>query len=169
MQPPSVNTPVAPYFANYVKQQLIDEYGAAKVFGGGYRVTTSIDLALQKAARRAIAKWLPDPEGPAAALVAIDPRDGSVVAMVGGRNFRESQFNLAAQAQRQPGSAFKPFVLAAGLQQGIAPGSTFVSKPISISLGDRIVARVRTTTTPISARSASTTQPRTRTTPSTRS
>ncbi len=57
--------------------------------------------------------------------------------MVGGRNFRESQFNLAAQAQRQPGSAFKPFVLAAGLQQGIAPGSTFVSKPISISLGDR--------------------------------
>ena len=107
------------------------------MFGGGYRVTTSIDLALQKAARRAIAKWLPDPEGPAAALVAIDPRDGSVVAMVGGRNFRESQFNLAAQAQRQPGSAFKPFVLAAGLQQGIAPGSTFVSKPISISLGDR--------------------------------
>ena len=137
MQPPSVNTPVAPYFANYVKQQLIDQYGAAKVFGGGYRVTTSIDLALQKAARRAIAKWLPDPEGPAAALVAIDPRDGSVIAMVGGRNFRESQFNLAAQAQRQPGSAFKPFVLAAGLQQGIAPGSTFVSKPISISLGDR--------------------------------
>jgi len=53
MQPPSVNTPVAPYFANYVKQQLIDQYGAAKVFGGGYRVTTSIDLALQKAARRA--------------------------------------------------------------------------------------------------------------------
>jgi penicillin-binding protein 1A len=137
MQPPSVNTPVAPYFANYVKQQLIDRYGAAKVFGGGYRVTTSIDLALQKAARRAIAKWLPDPEGPTAALVAIDPRDGSVIAMVGGRNFRESQFNLAAQAQRQPGSAFKPFVLAAGLQQGVAPGSTFVSKPLSISLGDR--------------------------------
>ena len=137
MQPPSVNTPVAPYFANYVKQQLIDRYGPAKVFGGGYRVTTSIDLALQKAARRAIAKWLPDPEGPTAALVAIDPRDGSVVAMVGGRNFRESQFNLAAQAQRQPGSAFKPFVLAAGLQQGVAPGSTFVSKPLSISLGDR--------------------------------
>jgi penicillin-binding protein 1A len=137
MQPPSVNTPVAPYFANYVKQQLIDRYGAAKVFGGGYRVTTSIDLALQKAARRAIAKWLPDAEGPTAALVAIDPRDGSVIAMVGGRNFRESQFNLAAQAQRQPGSAFKPFVLAAGLQQGVAPGTTFVSKPLSISLGDR--------------------------------
>ena len=77
--------------------------------------------------------------------------------MVGGRNFRESQFNLAAQAQRQPGSAFKPFVLAAALQQGVAPGSTFVSKPISISLGDRIWSRARTTRTRTSARSASTT------------
>jgi penicillin-binding protein 1A len=137
VRPPSVNTPVAPYFANYVKQQLIEEYGAARVFGGGYRVRTSIDLEVQKAARRAIKKWLTNPAGPSAALVAIDPRDGSVVAMVGGRNYRESQFNLAAQAQRQPGSAFKPFVLAAALQQGVAPASTFVSRPLLVSLGDR--------------------------------
>jgi penicillin-binding protein 1A len=135
---PSVNTPVAPYFANYVKQQLIDRYGAKKVFGGGYRVTTTIDLRLQRLARRAISEWLGDIDGPTAALVAIDPRDGSVLAMVGGENFRESEFNLAAQAQRQPGSAFKPFVLAAALQSGIAPGSTFQSKPLFISLGDRV-------------------------------
>jgi penicillin-binding protein 1A len=137
IRPPSVNTPVAPYFANYVKQQLVDEYGPARLFGGGYRVRTSIDLDVQKAARRAIKKWLTNPNGPTAALVAIDPRDGSVVAMVGGANFRESQFNLAAQAQRQPGSAFKPFVLAAALQSGIAPASSFQSKPLLISLGDR--------------------------------
>jgi penicillin-binding protein 1A len=137
IRPPSVNTPVAPYFANYVKQQLVDEYGPARLFGGGFRVRTSIDLDVQKAARRAIKKWLTNPNGPTAALVAIDPRDGSVVAMVGGGNFRESQFNLAAQAQRQPGSAFKPFVLAAALQSGIAPASSFQSKPLLISLGDR--------------------------------
>jgi penicillin-binding protein 1A len=137
IRPPSVNTSVAPYFANYVKQQLVDEYGPARLFGGGYRVRTSIDLDVQKAARRAIKKWLTNPDGPTAALVAIDPRDGSVVAMVGGENFRESQFNLAAQAQRQPGSAFKPFVLAAALQSGIAPASSFQSKPLLISLGDR--------------------------------
>jgi penicillin-binding protein 1A len=135
---PSVNTPVAPYFANYVKQQLIDEFGAKKVFGGGYRVTTTIDLNLQRLARKAISGWLTNPDGPTAALVAIDPRDGSVLAMVGGENFRESEFNLAAQAQRQPGSAFKPFVLAAALESGIAPGSTFQSKPLFISLGDRV-------------------------------
>ena len=137
VRPPSVNTPVAPYFANYVKQQLIDEYGARKVFGRGFRVRTSIDLRLQRIARRAIAKWLKDPKGPTASLVAIDPRDGSVLAMVGGQNYRESEFNLAVQSQRQPGSAFKPFVLAAALQQGVAPGSTFQSKPLAISLGDR--------------------------------
>ena len=135
---PSINTPVAPYFANYVKQQLIDRFGAKKVFGGGYRVTTTIDLTLQRIARRAIGEWLTDENGPTAALVAIDPRDGSVLAMVGGRNFRESEFNLAAQSQRQPGSAFKPFVLAAALQSGVAPGSTFQSKPLLISLGDRV-------------------------------
>jgi membrane peptidoglycan carboxypeptidase len=108
------------------------------VFGRGYRVTTSIDLRLQRLARKAIAESLTDPDGPTASLVAIDPRDGSVLAMVGGQNFRESEFNLAVQSQRQPGSVFKPFVLAAALETGIAPGSTFVSKPYLISLGDRL-------------------------------
>ena len=61
---------------------------------------------------------LKDPTGPQAALVAIDPRDGAVLAMVGGSNYRESQFNLAVQGERQPGSAFKPFVLAAALERG---------------------------------------------------
>jgi penicillin-binding protein 1A len=127
----------AQHFVNYVKQQLIDKYGSAKVFGGGMRVTTTLDLQLQQAARDAISKWLTDPEGPSAALVAIDPRDGSVKAMVGGNNYRKSQFNLAVQGVRQPGSSFKPFVLAAALRQGISPATHFESKPISINLGDR--------------------------------
>src|ERR1700693_4520199 len=107
------------YFVNYVKQQLVDKYGSSRVFGGGMRVYTSIDLRLQPIARGAIAKWLSNPNGPQAALVAIDPRDGRILAMVGGSNYRESQFNLAVQGERQPGSAFKPFVLASALDQGI--------------------------------------------------
>src|SRR5207302_2004746 len=75
---------------------------------------------------------------PAAALVAIDPRTGRVLAMVGGNNFRKSQFNLAVQGERQPGSSFKPFVLATALKQGISPDTTFVSGPVSIPLGDRV-------------------------------
>jgi len=127
----------AQHFVNYVKQQLIDEYGSAEVFGGGLRVQTTIDLDLQTAAREAISKWLTDPEGPSAALVAIDPRNGAVRAMIGGNNYRKSQFNLAVQGVRQPGSAFKPFVLATALRQGISPATHFESKPQAINLGDK--------------------------------
>jgi penicillin-binding protein 1A len=127
----------APYFVNYVKQLLVDRYGSSRVFGGGLRVTTSIDLSLQQLAMAAISKWLGNPYGPAAALVAIDPRDGRVLAMIGGRNYRHSQFNLAVQGERQPGSAFKPFVLATALSQGISPATTLVSKPQLIFLGNR--------------------------------
>ena len=127
----------APYFGEYVKQQLIRNLGAKRVFGGGYRVYTTIDLRLQKLATDAIHKWLPSPDGPQAALVTINPSTGAVLAMVGGSNFHQSQFNLAVQGERQPGSAFKPFVLAAALKQGISPLTTFTSKPISIFLGNR--------------------------------
>ncbi len=127
----------AQYFVDYVKQQLIDECGSAKVFGGGLRVTSTIDLHLQDLAREAVSKSLGSDTGPAAALVAMDPRDGRVLAMVGGDNYRQSQFNLAVQGERQAGSSFKPFVLATALEQGIAPSTVFESKPVTISLGDR--------------------------------
>jgi penicillin-binding protein 1A len=127
----------AQHFVNYVKQQLIDKYGQTKVFGGGLRVRTTIDLELQQAARDAISKWLTRANGPSAALVAIDPRDGAVRAMVGGNNYRKSQFNLAVQGVRQPGSSFKPFVLATALRQGISPATHFRSEPQSIDLGDK--------------------------------
>ena len=133
---PGIEGP-AQHFVNYVKQQLIDEYGSSKVFGGGLKVKTTIDLELQTMARQAISKWLTTPDGPSAALVAIDPRDGAVRAMVGGNNYRKSQFNLAVQSERQPGSAFKPFVLAEALRQGISPATTFDSERQEIDLGDR--------------------------------
>jgi penicillin-binding protein 1A len=130
----------AQYFAEYVKAQLIPYYGSGKVFGGGLKVYTTIDLRLQKLAREAIDKWLPNPEGPQAALVAIDPRNGNILAMIGGTAFSKSQFNLAVQGERQPGSSFKPFVLATALAQGISPSTRYVSKPQVISLGDKLWA-----------------------------
>jgi penicillin-binding protein 1A len=128
----------APYFANYVKQQLIDRYGSGRVFGGGLHVRTTIDLNVQRFARQAITKWLTNPNGPSAALVAVDPRNGKVMAMIGGNNYRKSQFNLAVQGERQPGSSFKPFVLATALREGISPDTTFLSGPVQIPLGDKV-------------------------------
>jgi penicillin-binding protein 1A len=130
----------AKYFTEYVKSQLIPYYGSGKVLGGGLKVYTTIDLELQRIARESIDKWLTDPEGPQAALVAIDPRDGAILAMIGGTSFAKEQFNLAVHGTRQPGSSFKPFVLAAALDAGISPATTYVSKPQVIPLGDRLWA-----------------------------
>jgi penicillin-binding protein 1A len=142
-QPADVHLPgthgPAAYFVNYVTDQLVSHYGSPeRVFGGGLEVTTTIDLDLQTKARAAIQEVLQDPDGPAAALVAIDPRNGAVKAMFGGTNYRRSQFNLATQAERQPGSSFKPIVLATAFRNGIAPSTEFVSKPVQIDAGDRI-------------------------------
>jgi penicillin-binding protein 1A len=135
---PGTRSPDAPYFVNYVLQQLVDKYGTAEVFGGGLKVRTTIDLELQEIGRQAIAKWLTNDEGPQAALVAVNPQNGDVLAMIGGSNFRESQFNLAVQGTRQPGSSFKPFVLAAALDQGISPHNSFASKEVDIPFDNRI-------------------------------
>jgi Membrane carboxypeptidase (penicillin-binding protein) len=133
---PGIEGP-APYFVNYVKQQLIEQYGTRRVFGGGLDVKSTIDLQLQKYARQAIGSILKAPNGPSAALVSIRPSTGEVVAMYGGDNFRQSQFNLAVQGERQAGSSFKPFVLATALKEGVSPATTFPSKPVSIFIGDK--------------------------------
>jgi penicillin-binding protein 1A len=135
--PASVKLPstrgLAGYFVEYVKQELlIPQYGDKVVFGGGLKVHTSIDLDIQHLAKAAVLEHLPDPDGLQAALVAIEPESGEVLAMVGGRSFSKSQFNLAVQGQRQSGSAFKPFVLAAALDQGISTRMTYNSKPVVI-------------------------------------
>ncbi|MGI6566661.1 MAG: PBP1A family penicillin-binding protein [Firmicutes bacterium] len=103
----------APYFLDYVKKQLEERYGANMVYRGGLRVHTTLNPHYQRAAEEAFAKQ--EFQG---ALVAIDPQTGFIRAMVGGRDYIESQFNRAVQAHRQPGSAFKPFVYAAALEAG---------------------------------------------------
>ena len=113
----------APYFTSWVKQQVIDKFGAQRALAGGLKIRTTLDLQLQAAADQAVLNHLTNPNGPAAALVAIDNRTGAVRAMVGGRpvNYNDSPFNLATQGQRQPGSSFKIFVLAQALRSGTAP------------------------------------------------
>ena len=130
VQPPRIQTATkgSGYFTTWVRQQLIDRYGARRAIEGGLRVQTTLDLGTQSAAEAAITRWLPNPDGPQAALVAIDNATGEVRAMVGGRDYTEAPFNLATQGQRQPGSAFKPFVLATALRRGISPSSTWTSK-----------------------------------------
>jgi penicillin-binding protein 1A len=116
------------YFASWVTQQVIERYGATRAFDGGLQIRTTLDLNMQRAAERAIDGYLPGPEGPTASLVAIENSTGEVRAMVGGRNYDETPFNLATQGERQPGSSFKAFDLAAALEAGISPDSVWTSK-----------------------------------------
>ena len=118
----------AGYFAGWVQQQIIERYGATTTFDDGLRITTTLDLDLQRAAEQAVSGYLPGPGGPTAALVAIENSTGEVRAMVGGRNYDETPFNLATEGERQPGSSFKAFDLAAALQDGISPESVWSSR-----------------------------------------
>ena len=115
------------YFTSWVQQQVIERYGDA-AFDGGLKIRTTLDLELQRAGEQAIDAYLSDPEGPSAALVAIENSTGDVRAMVGGRNYDEDPFNLATQGERQPGSSFKAYDLAAALEDGISPYSVWASK-----------------------------------------
>jgi penicillin-binding protein 1A len=134
--PKDIQTPHQPlvegvdvgYFTSWVQQQVIERYGAPRVFNGGLRIKTTLDLGLQRAAEQAIDGYLPGPAGPAASLVAIENSTGQVRAMVGGRNYDKTPFNLATEGERQPGSSFKVFDLAAALQKGISPDSVWASR-----------------------------------------
>ena len=126
----------APYWVEMVREQLVARYGSATVLGGGLRVYTSVDLNLQKAAEDSISAILDQPGDPSAALVSIDLRTGRMVAMVGGSDFSKLQFNLATQGRRQPGSAFKPFVLMTALENGMSPDTTYESSSVTIDLPD---------------------------------
>ena len=111
----------AAHFMEHVRLALKATYGLDALYRGGLRIRTTLDMGWQRDAERAIRSYLPSPKEPEVALVAIDPRTGAIRAMVGGRNFERSEFNLATQGRRQAGSAFKPFVLLAALEQGISP------------------------------------------------
>ena len=134
--PDTAAAAAAPYFVEHVKQQLIDKLGAPAVFTGGLRVHTTLDPRLQRQAEEAVAAILPLPGDPEAAVVSIDPRDGRILALVGGRDFATAQYNLATQARRQPGSAFKPFVLVAALERGVSPDRGFDTSAYTVKVKD---------------------------------
>ena len=152
--------PTGLYFKVQVRQELVSRFGWERVYQGGLRVYSTIDLTMQRAAESAVADGLksiearranieklrlarskgskaPIPESDTAplqaALIAMDPGTGHVRAMVGGRDFDESHFNRAVQAKRQPGSAFKPFVYAAALEAGYSPGTVIHDLNASIA------------------------------------
>ena len=138
LQPPIEETD-HPYFTSWVKQQVVDrlgggQEGARLAFEGGLRVRTTIDGDLQEAAQAAIDNWLPNRDGPRAALVALHNDTGQVRAMVGGDEYNELPFNLATQGQRQPGSAIKPFILAEALRQGVSANSVWASKKMTFDV-----------------------------------
>jgi len=124
-----------PYFFDYVTDKLIERYGYKKVRHGGLRVYTTLQPDKQAVAEDALASALPYSTDPASALVAIDPRTGYIKTMASSGKYDSSQFNLAAQGHRQPGSTFKIFVLTTAIKQGIDPYSTYyTSMPLSLDL-----------------------------------
>ena len=127
-----------PYFASYVRDQLLDSYdlSTAEIFEGGLTVYTTLDPEIQQYAEAAVAEKL-DAVGDTyeCALTAIDPETGYIKAMVGGRDFYENQYNLAAQAKRSPGSSFKTFTLVAAIEDGISP-QTNVSCSSYVKIND---------------------------------
>ncbi len=124
-----------PYFFDYVEDKLIETYGVNTVRKGGLDVYTTIDPRLQEIGLEGMRSALPYSEDPSSALVSIDPRNGYIKAMVSSSNYAQSQFNLAAQGHRQPGSTFKAFVLTTAIKQGIDPYSTYyTSKHLDLNL-----------------------------------
>ena len=146
------------YFKEQVRQELVSRFGWERVYEGGLRVYSTINMATQRAAEAAVAEGLKSIEARRAALaakrkpkndsadqaaplqaalIAMDPDTGYVRAMVGGRDFDESHFNRAVQAKRQPGSAFKPFVYAVALEAGYTPATVLqnLNAPIATPQG----------------------------------
>jgi penicillin-binding protein 1A len=138
----------APYFVEYVRKYTEEKYGKETLYKNGLQVYTTIDLNQQRLAQEAIEIGLKDIEKrqkylfkdvsstPEGALVCFDLETGYIKAMVGGRDFKKSQFNRATQARRQTGSAFKPIVYASALDKGYTPASVIVDSPNIYEWGD---------------------------------
>jgi penicillin-binding protein 1A len=133
-RPTEENEKIAPYFITHIRKKLIDKFGAQRVYTGGLEVHTTLDPKIQKQANKSIENALKDgyiptvskkigkgEEQPQLSLITIDPNNGHIKAMVGGRG--NDKFNRVTQAYRQPGSAFKPFVYTSAIQQGMGTGS----------------------------------------------
>src|SRR4051794_14987534 len=117
---------LSPYFTSWLRQQVVDLYGAGRAFGAGLQVHSSLDLDMQNTAQD-IAESTLSGIAPTASVVVLDNSTGEVKAMVGGNDFQNHPFNLATNGHRQPGSSFKPFTLATALSQGISPSTSYPS------------------------------------------
>lgn len=144
-QQENINIRQTPYFTEYIRQIIEKKYGSKGLYESGLRIETTLDIAMEKAAEEALRAGLEEYEKREkrrithtkkveGALVCIDPFTGYIRAMVGGRDFTNTQFNRAVQAQRQPGSAFKPIIYAAALDRGYTPATIIVDAPVSFRM-----------------------------------
>jgi len=125
----------APYFIEFLRENLEAKYGD-RLYTSGIRINSTVDLRMQEAAEAAVTKGIEQihkrrKKGVQAALLAVDLKSGEIRAMVGGTDFWETQFNRAVSAQRQPGSAFKPFVYLTALNRGMIPDDTVVDTEVT--------------------------------------
>ena len=134
----------APYFIDYVNRAVEARSGGDDEEESHLRVYTTIDLELQRLAEESVARQLERLEKvfkgkrrPQAALVALDPQTGNVLAMVGGKSYAESQLNRVTDARRQPGSVFKPVVYAAAMEGGVSPTTWRSTRRASFSYDHR--------------------------------
>jgi penicillin-binding protein 1A len=118
----------APYFTTWLRQQIVDRYGAGEAFGGGLQITSTLDLEFQRAVEESISGKLAAIE-PTGSAVVIDNKTGGVLAMAGGFDYEREPFNLATSGHRQPGSAFKPFTLVQALEEGHSTSEVYASQP----------------------------------------
>jgi penicillin-binding protein 1A len=127
----------APYFIETLRQNLEMKYGN-ELYTAGYKIYSTLDFRMQQIAEESVAGGISSIEnrvkpGIEAALIAIDMRTGHIKAMVGGSNFWKNQFNRATQALRQPGSAFKPFVYATAIENGMVSQDIISDSPVSFA------------------------------------
>lgn len=134
-QTPQFRKYEAPYFVELLRQELESRYNTG-LYTSGYRIYSTLDYSMQKAAEEAVRNGIASidrrvKKGVQAALIAMDVRTGAIKAMVGGTDFWKNQFNRATQALRQPGSAFKPFVYLAAVENGMTASDQILDGPIS--------------------------------------
>lgn len=130
------NQVIGPYFQDAVKKQLIEKYGFDEelIENGGLQIYTTLDATLQKEAEKWVREELAHfEEDLQTALVALDPRNGDVLALIGGKDYHKSPFNRATDAKRSPGSTLKPFLYYAALEHGFTPASTLLSEPTTFT------------------------------------
>lgn len=155
-------TDFAPYFMEMVRQHVANEWGDELLYTGGVKIYTTLDPTLQRYAQETVDSMLdyferhykmhpskeeyqdtlkrydslgvepPPPKYLQAGFVVINPKTGEILALVGGRDFKESKFNHVTQAHRQPGSAFKTFIYTAAIDRGYTPADIILDEPIEI-------------------------------------